>query len=104
MNNVNFEKIGKRIRHIRISKNLTQEYLAQKVGVNVSHISNIENNRVKISLSALIATANALDVTVDYLLENEYESNTGIDSQIIKKLEQLDDNKKERLIQIMDLI
>ena len=49
MNNttVDFEKIGKRIRSLRIEKNLTQEYLSQKAGVNVSHISNIENNRVK---------------------------------------------------------
>lgn len=106
MNNttVDFEKIGKRIRSLRIEKNLTQEYLSQKAGVNVSHISNIENNRVKISLSTLIAVANALDITVDYLLENEYNTDTGIDSEIIKKLESFDNDKKERLIKIMDLI
>lgn len=107
MNNTNivdFEKIGKRIHNLRVEKNLTQEYLSQKVGVNVSHISNIENNRVKISLSALIAVANALNVTVDYLLENEYVTDSGIDSQIIKKLAGFDDDKKERLIKIMDLI
>ena len=106
MNNtaIDFEKIGKRIRSLRIEKNLTQEYLSQKAGVNVSHISNIENNRVKISLSTLIAVANALDITVDYLLENEYNTDTGIDSEIIKKLESFDNDKKERLIKIMDLI
>lgn len=107
MNNtstVNFEKIGKRIHNLRVEKNLTQEYLSQKAGVNVSHISNIENNRVKISLSTLIAVANALNVTVDYLLENEYIADSGINSQIIKKLESFDDDKKERLIKIMDLI
>lgn len=102
--NVDFEKIGKRIHNLRIEKNLTQEYLSQKVGVNVSHISNIENNRVKISLSTLIAVANALNVTVDYLLEQEYRTDSGIDSLIIKKLENFDDDKKERLIKIMDLI
>lgn len=106
MNNtaVDFEKIGKRIRNLRIEKNLTQEYLSQKAGVNVSHISNIENNRVKISLSTLIAVANALDITVDYLLENEYNTDAGIDSEIIKKLEDFDNDKKERLIKIMDLL
>lgn len=101
---VNFEKIGQRIHNLRVEKKLTQEYLSQKVGVNVSHISNIENNRVKISLSTLIAVANALNVTVDYLLEQEYTATSGIDSQILKKLETFDDDKKERLIKIMDLI
>ena len=44
---LNFEQIGKNIRAARIQKNLTQEYLADTIDVNVSHISNIENNRVK---------------------------------------------------------
>lgn len=101
---VNFEKIGQRIHNLRVEKKLTQEYLSQKAGVNVSHISNIENNRVKISLSTLIAVANALNVTVDYLLEQEYSAKSGIDSQILKKLETFDDEQKERLIKIMDLI
>ena len=104
MNNIDFEKIGKHIRQLRIEKNLTQDYLSQKTGVNISHISNIENNRVKISLTTLVAVANALNVTVDYLLESEYVADSGIDSQIIKKLESFEDEKKERLIKIMDLI
>ncbi len=104
MNDINFEKIGKRIRQMRIEKGMTQEYLSQKANVNVSHISNIENNRVKVSLSTLVAISNALNVTVDYLLEHAYTSGSGIDSQIIKKLDGFDDDKKERLIKIMDLI
>lgn len=104
MNEINFEKIGKRIRQLRIEKNLTQDYLSQKTGVNVSHISNIENNRVKVSLSTLLAIANTLDVTVDYLLEHEYTAQSGIDSQIIRKLKGFDEDKKERLIKMMDLL
>ncbi len=101
---INFEKIGKRIRATRLEKKLTQDYLAQKADVNVSHISNIENNRVKISLSTLISVANALDVTVDYLLENEYAAHSGIDSQILKQLEGYDADKKERLLKMMELL
>lgn len=104
MNDINFEKIGMRIRQVRTEKNMTQEYLSQKANVNVSHISNIENNRVKVSLTTLVAIANTLNVTVDYLLENEYTAESGIDSQIVKKLKGFDNGKKERLIKIMDLI
>ncbi|HIZ80906.1 MAG TPA: helix-turn-helix domain-containing protein [Candidatus Mediterraneibacter pullistercoris] len=42
--------------------------------VNTSHISNIENNRVKISLSTLVHVCNALNVTVDSILSDEYNT------------------------------
>ena len=54
MKDIDFEKIGKKLRETRISKGLTQEYIAEKADVNTSHISNIENNRVKISLQTLV--------------------------------------------------
>ena len=47
MKEINFEQIGKKLREIRIDKHLTQEYVAYAANVNTSHISNIENNRVK---------------------------------------------------------
>ena len=37
-------------------------------------------------------------------LTQEYTADCGIDSQILKKLKGFDDDKKERLIKIMDLI
>ena len=54
MKDIDFEKIGKKLRETRISKGFTQEYIAEKADVNTSHISNIENNRVKISLQTLV--------------------------------------------------
>ena len=54
MQELNFEKIGQKLREVRISRNLTQEYIANMVDINTSHISNIENNRVKISLTTLV--------------------------------------------------
>ena len=68
MKNLDFCKIGKKIRDIRIEKRLTQEYIADMADVNTSHISNIENNRVKISLSTLVHVCNALGTTVDHIL------------------------------------
>ena len=49
MDTLNFEQIGEKLKKIRLSKNLTQEYIANAADVNTSHISNIENNRVKVS-------------------------------------------------------
>ena len=84
MNSIDFSFIGKRIREIRIEKHFTQEYLAEYTNVNVSHISNIENNKVKISLTLLIKICNALDVSVDYILQNEYNDTTsGIKKELL---------------------
>ena len=74
MKEISFEKISKKIKNLRISKGLTQEYVANMADVNTSHISNIENNRVKVSLSTLVQICNALDTTVDYILSDEYVS------------------------------
>lgn len=72
MKSIDFAHIGRKLKELRISKNLTQEYIANMADVNVSHISNIENNRVKISLPTLVHICNALNTTVDYVLAEEY--------------------------------
>ena len=73
MKSIDFSRISRKLKELRISKNLTQEYVANMADVNVSHISNIENNRDKISLQTLVHVCNALDTTVDYVLFDEYE-------------------------------
>ena len=84
MKDINFETIGRKLREIRISKGLTQEYIANMADVNTSHISNIENNRVKISLPTLVHVCNALGVTIDYLLADEYnDSHSALDQEIL---------------------
>ena len=65
MKELDFALIGQRIKQIRADKKLTQEYVANYANVNVSHISNIETNKVKVSLTLLVSIANALDTTVD---------------------------------------
>lgn len=105
MKDINFERIGQKIKEIRISKGLTQEYVANIADVNTSHISNIENNRVKISLSTLIHVCNALNTTVDYILYGEYNSPDSIlDSEILKALSNASDEKKEKLLKIIQIL
>lgn len=105
MNNIDFSYIGKRIRDVRIEKRLTQEFLADYANVNVSHISNIENNKVKISLTLLIKVCNALDVSIDYLLQNEYSSpNSGIETELLRVFRNMSDDKQETLLNIAKIL
>mgnify|MGYP001781451708 CR=1 FL=1 len=105
MEDLNFENIGKRIRDVRISKKLTQEYLAHAANVNTSHISNIENNRVKISLTTLVHVCNAMNTTVDYILSNEYnETTSALDNAILRELQNCSDDKKEKILKIIQIL
>lgn len=102
MNTINFARIGRKIKEIRISKNLTQEYVATIADVNVSHISNIENNRVKISLPTLVNVCNALDTTVDYILADEYKNpSTVIEHEILKELQNCSPETQKQILKII---
>lgn len=105
MKDIDFTRISKKLKDIRISKGLTQEYLADKASVNTSHISNIENNRVRISLPTLVHVCNALDVTVDYILADEYsDPSSSLDQSILKELRKCDKPTKERILKIVRVL
>lgn len=102
MKELDFYKIGKKIKEIRISQNLTQEYVANMANVNTSHISNIENNRVKISLPTLVYVCNALNTTIDYVLADEYNnSSAAIEREILHEVHSFPDETKEQILKII---
>ena len=101
MKELDFALIGQRIKEVRSSKKLTQEYLAEKTEVNVSHISNIETNKVKVSLTLLVGICNALDVTMDYLLQNEYHNPASVtERELFNTIKDMDKDKLETLLKI----
>ena len=104
MKELDFEHIGKKIREVRLAKGLTQEYIANIADVNTSHISNIENNRVKISLPTLVHICNALDVTIDYILASEYTVTSPLDNEILKALHNCSEEQKEKILQIIHIL
>ena len=61
--------IGKRIAHFRKEKGLTQEELAQHMGISPQAVSKWENDQTCPDISALPKLARLFDVTVDELLE-----------------------------------
>lgn len=65
---VDYKNLGIRIREKRIALDMTQSELAERVGVTVQHISNVEHARTKISLEAFTDVVNALGCTCDELI------------------------------------
>lgn len=69
---MDYAAIGKNIRRYRQMRGLRQEDLAEKCNCSNSHIGQIENARGIPSLDMIVRIANALSVTVDQLLCENY--------------------------------
>ena len=65
---MNQEQIGKFIAELRKEKNMTQQELADKIGVTDRAISNWENGRRLPDLSLIKVVASELDISVAELL------------------------------------
>ena len=102
---LDFSVIGQRIKEVRSERNLTQEFIANVTGVNVSHISNIETNKVKVSLTLLVGICNALDCTLDYILQNEYHNPTSIlEKELFNAIKDMEKEKQETLLRIAKVL
>lgn len=74
---MNYYEIGQRIRKFRKACNLSQEELAEKVGISTTHMSHIETGNTKLSLPVFVDIANALCVQTDELLHDEPRGSKG---------------------------
>lgn len=79
---IDYQNIGKRIRHLREKKNLTQEDLADIAGCSRVYISYIESGK-NVSLETVVAIANGMDVSIEEILADSMEvTNQKFDSEI----------------------
>lgn len=67
---MDYYEIGQRIRKYRKACNLSQEQLAEKVGISKTHMSHIETGNTKLSLPVFVDIAEALSVQTDELLHD----------------------------------
>ena len=80
---MDYKLLGQRIRTARIAAGLSQEQLAEMVGLTSQHISHTEVASTKISLPALVKIANALHTSVDKLLfDSVQESKTHLMTEV----------------------
>ena len=63
-----YEIIGKELKRLRTEHAYTQEQMAEQLGCTVSFVSNVENNRAKLSLRVLTYYAKLFHVSVDSIL------------------------------------
>lgn len=102
---IDYGRLGIRVKELRLTKHITQETLAELVGCNTSHISNIENNYTKASLNVLLAIANALETSIDSLLSEQYDGSSDIlMKELTEIIRPLDVEAKQKLLKIIDIL
>lgn len=74
MENETLMAIGLRIAEVRRSHKVTQEALAEMLGVSPKHISHVENATSCLSLKNLIQFCTTFDCSLDYLIFGKQSS------------------------------
>lgn len=79
---LDYVAIGSRIRKYRWESKISQEELAEAVGISTTHMSHIETGATKLSLVVLANISRALNVSTDLILNGE---------KVVSKTSEIDD-------------
>ncbi len=96
---MDYVDLGRRVRKQRKIRGWTQEMLAEKIGVSTSFIGHVERGTRKASLETLVALANTLEISVDYLLAASLEG-----EPLVPKDLNMRDNQRLAMQEIMATI
>lgn len=83
---MDYYTIGQRIRKFRKACSLSQEELAEKVGISTTHMSHIETGNTKLSLAVLVKIALVLEVNTDDILFDQPMMNKSVLTNKINEL------------------
>ena len=99
------ENYGSMIKNLRIKNGLTQNQVAESLGVTPGYICNVENNRTAMSLRVLTYYAHLVGCSLDSLvgeLEPEY-AETALDRKLYQMMMKLDTESKEKLLKTIEI-
>lgn len=102
---MNTDDYGTLVKKLRLETGLTQNQVAESLGVTPGYISNVENNRTAMSLRILTYYAQLVGKSLDSLvgeLEPEY-SETALDRKLYEMIIKLDIDAKEKLLKTLEI-
>ena len=83
---MDMEAVAKRIREARVAQHLTQEDLAAKAEISLTHMGVIERAVKVPNLDTFVAIANALNVSADSLLLDVVEKSVEHEASLIGRM------------------
>ncbi|MBO6241953.1 MAG: helix-turn-helix transcriptional regulator [Butyrivibrio sp.] len=65
---IQYDKVGRRIKRLRQKQRIKQADLADKAGVSHTYMSEIERGQARVGLEILVNISETLSVSLDYLV------------------------------------
>ncbi|WP_105178908.1 helix-turn-helix domain-containing protein [Streptococcus suis] len=93
--------IGKRIRILRIQKNMTQQQLEEYADLPLKYAYKLENLEPNIKIQTLEKIMSALDTDVETFFDVSLKENNPLTNQLLSLLAELPKDKQERLLKLM---
>lgn len=105
---VDYEVVGQRIGQIRKIRGLTQRELAERIGVDPSHVSNLEHGRATLTMEKLMLLCGVLECGFDDIFFNEYvfrdeslQEEWEVENQLLKMLQRMNLRKKKAVLRFL---
>lgn len=103
--NVDYKLIGERIKTVRKGQGITQENLAEQLGVSIGYVSQVERGITKISLDLLGAISVALHCDVAFFVsESAVKSNAYMETELMREIEKLDNAKRKYILEMIKMV
>ena len=103
--NIDYKAIGRRLRAARREKDLTQEKLAELADISESFLGHIERGGKVLSVETLAKLANALGLSVEYIIagEHSYQPST-LPEDIHHALNQMNSSQRRVFLSMMTVL
>lgn len=100
--NIDYRELGKRIRAERRRQDLTQEKLAEMADISDSFMGHIERGGRTLSIETLAKLANALSLSIEYIVcgEFNYQPNM-LPEEIHESLNQMSNSQRKIFLAMM---
>jgi len=94
--------IGENIRKIRKRNKLTQDIFSEKIGIEPSNLSNIENGKSFPSTMTIIQIQKNFNISTEEIFDtDDFKALQIIENEIINSIQDLDESKKRLLWKII---
>ncbi len=97
--------IGKRIQECRKKRGLTQEQLAERIGVSAHYLSALERGVYNMKLEILVNILNELDCSADEVFCNVVKKSSAIKAtKLSEMLSELPVDEQYRIYEVVDTL
>lgn len=94
--------IGDRLRHLRTSKNLTQEEVGRLLGVSKATVNRYETGEIDIKRTTALKLSSILKVSPAYIMGWTDTADTSSEPEILKLYNSLNDIGKQKVIDFIN--